>query len=249
MENPMKKIPEQVKRLAVILILIVPLFILARNELIPEDFGKLGHYRASAINEIIDKEIKYAGQNICYECHDDVFEIKQAGFHKDLSCEICHGPAAAHSENPDEFIPTAPRERDSCPLCHEYLPARPTGFPQIVTASHNPVKPCFSCHDAHNPVPPETPKECSACHAEISRAKAMSPHAYVECVTCHVTDAKHKTQPRATLPTKPSDRMFCGQCHSDEVQTAKGIPKIDMNEHEVRYVCWQCHYPHFPEAQ
>ena len=25
-------------------------------------------------------------------------------------------------------------------------------------------------------------------------------------------------------------------------------PHIDMTEHGGRYLCWQCHYPHYPES-
>jgi hypothetical protein len=62
-----KKIPEQVTRLSVLLILLILAFILLRTTLVPHDFGKLGHYRASAIDEIVSQEMKYAGHEICYD--------------------------------------------------------------------------------------------------------------------------------------------------------------------------------------
>lgn len=248
MNSLLKKIPEQIKRLSVIIILVVPLFIIGRNMFVPEDFGELGHYRTSAIDEIIKSEIHYAGQTACYDCHEEIFEDKMNGFHKNLSCEVCHGPSAKHTEDPENNIPIAPRLRQYCVLCHEYLPSRPTGFPQIIASSHNPVKPCIKCHEAHNPKPPQTPKDCAACHATIARSKSVSSHAYIACTTCHETDERHKTKPRDYLPTLPSDRAFCGQCHSVETENEELIPRIEMSSHEVRYVCWQCHYPHYPEA-
>jgi hypothetical protein len=182
------------------------------------------------------------------DCHDDVVDTKYEGYHKTVACETCHGPAAAHTEDSDVAL-TAPRERGRCPLCHEYLASRPTGFPQIVAESHNPLKPCISCHDPHDPVPPETPTECAACHAAIARTKAVSHHVYVGCVQCHETPEEHKVSPRAHRPTKPATREFCGSCHADDAVTEEDIRTIDMDTHGGRYGCWQCHYPHLPEAR
>lgn len=250
MINYWKKIPEQVKRLSVLLLILIITFIFVQSTLVPTDFGEYGHYRGSALNEIASQELKYAGQLACNECHDDVMETKNFGYHKNISCEVCHGPAANHIEDPDLFQPDAPRDRNYCPICHEYIPSRPTGFPQIVSASHNPVKPCITCHDPHDPKPPSGNSiGCEACHTEISRTKMLSYHAYVECTQCHETPDNHEINPRSYLPSKPSERSFCGRCHGLDAESEKGIPRIDLETHEKRYVCWQCHYPHLPEVR
>jgi hypothetical protein len=248
MKTILRKIPDQVIRLSIVLVVLIFFFVLIRIILVPPDFGKYGHFRASAVNEIISQEILYAGQVVCFDCHGDLSEIKNSSYHADVACEACHGPSAAHTENPDSIKPQAPRERGYCPLCHEYLPARPTGFPQIVAASHNPMKACITCHDPHDPKPSETPKECHACHAEIARTKSVSHHVYISCVRCHETPEEHKISPRQVIPDKPISREFCGECHSEGSPDSKGIPKIDLISHYGRYVCWQCHYPHLPEA-
>lgn len=240
--------PEQVKRLVAVLVLFVVLFIPVRNLLIPDDFGQYGHYRASALEENANAEIRYAGHAICYECHDDVVDLKASGYHRGVGCETCHGPAAAHIDDPDVQL-NAPRGRGYCPLCHEYLASRPTGFPQIVSASHNPLKPCITCHDPHDPVPPETPKECEACHAAIARTKAVSHHVYVPCTRCHEAPEEHKVSPRKHLPTKPTSRESCGACHGEDAVGSDAIARVDLATHNQRYVCWQCHYPHLPEAR
>ena len=243
------KIPEQIKRLSVLLILIISLLVTVRHILIPPDFGKYGHYRATAVEEIIAQGMNYAGHEICLDCHDEEVDIKNKGFHKNVSCEVCHGPAAAHVEDEESIELRVPRERGYCPLCHEYLPSRPTGFPQIIAASHNQLKACITCHDPHDPKPPETPKECEACHANISRTKSLSHHVDVPCTRCHETPEEHKVNPRQVLPSKPSTRELCGGCHAKDAMSPKGIPRVDIATHEERYVCWQCHYPHLPEAR
>jgi ribosomal protein S27AE len=98
-------------------------------------------------------------------------------------------------------------------------------------------------------VPPQTPKECSACHAQIARTKLLSHHTFVPCTRCHETPEDHKIIPREFLPSKPTSREFCGECHGIEADSEKGIPRVDLDSHERRYVCWQCHYPHLPEAR
>lgn len=241
--------PGQVKRLVIFIVMLIAVFVPVRNLLIPDDFGRYGHYRASALEDAAALPIKYAGRQVCFDCHDDVVETKLGGYHKNLSCEICHGAAAQHADEPDEFTPDAPRERGKCPLCHGYLASRPTGFPQIVTAGHNPLKPCISCHDPHDPVPPETPKECEACHAAIARTKAVSHHVYLDCTDCHVAPEEHKINPRQHRPSKPDSRAHCGGCHAKDAETSFDTKRVDLDEHGNGYVCWQCHYPHMPEAR
>lgn len=242
-----RKIPEQITRILIVIVLFVASFFIARTLLTPDDFGEIGHFRSSAIQDIISQNIQYTGIEECGDCHDEILEMRNGGFHKNLSCEICHGPAIKHIEDEDYQLP-APRERGYCPLCHEYLPSRPTGFPQIIATRHNPMKSCINCHDPHSPEPPETIKECKACHAEIQSTKSISKHMDLECTKCHNTPSQHKITPRNFLPDKPSSRNFCGECHSEEADSEDDIPRIDLASHEPGYVCWQCHYPHLPET-
>lgn len=249
MLNFWQKIPEQIRRLSILVSILGILFFLIQSQLIPDDFGVYGHYRASAVDEILQQDIRFAGHEICADCHEDIFDSKRIGFHRNLSCEVCHGPAVMHTEEPDEHIPPAPRERGYCPLCHEYSPSRPTGFPQIISAEHNTDKSCISCHDPHTPEPPDTPKECAACHAEIANTKSLSYHKSVPCTYCHTTPDGHKERPHEVLPGKPKTRDLCGECHSPDADSHEEIPRVDLDTHEIRYVCWQCHYPHLPEAK
>ncbi len=243
------KIPDQVVRLAVLFGVAIVALVGARQYLVPKSFGEIGHYRADAIDEIVSRDIKYAGWQLCVECHDVEGEIKDRSYHRTLACEVCHGPGYAHTEDPSEFLPIVPRERgEACLYCHEYLASRPTGFPQILERLHHPMEPCVTCHDPHDPTPPLTPEACSACHAQIARTKAISHHATLECETCHEAVPEHRENPRANLPKKPTDNEFCGQCHARGAQSAAEIPRVDLASHGGRYTCWQCHYPHFPEG-
>lgn len=243
------RIPRQIIGLAFIFVIVIALLIIARILFIPASFGKYGHYRAKAVDEIASKQVKYAGYEACVECHEEIYEPKQKSHHKNLSCESCHGPAAKHVESPDEFIPNAPRERGYCPLCHDYNPSRPTGFPQIITELHNPGKACMACHNPHIPILPHKPEECNACHREISNVKSVSHHAALPCVRCHDVPAKHMINPKFAFASAPVERKFCGGCHDEDAPGSEGISRVNLDTHGERYLCWDCHYPHQPEAK
>jgi hypothetical protein len=243
------KFPQQVISLAIIFAIFITALIVARIILIPKSFGKYGHYRADSVDEIMALPINYAGSDACYDCHDDIVDTKKTSNHKGVGCEVCHGPAAKHVDAPDEFTPDAPRERGQCPLCHGFNTSRPTGFPQIITEQHNPGKPCMNCHEPHNPVLPHSPEECSACHREIANKTKVSHHSTLDCETCHEVAKNHTTSPRLAVAKKPTGRDFCGECHDEGASSPRSVPKIDLSEHNERYLCWDCHYPHFPEAR
>lgn len=240
---------QQVSRLVIIFGLLIAGLLVARHYFVPPTFGTEGHYRTTAIDSVMALPTHYAGQQICAECHDEIVAVKKVSRHSSLACEVCHGPAAAHVEDPDSFKPRAPRERGYCPLCHGYNASRPTGFPQIDTTIHNPGKPCIACHNPHEPVTPHVPEQCSACHGEIARTKAVSHHAPLACVRCHNAPDEHKVNPRAVRPSKPQTRELCGECHAKGSDAPIEILRVDMAEHGKGYVCWQCHYPHHPEVK
>ena len=240
--------PQQLSRLLVLFAIFTGSLVAARHWLIPATFGERGHYRAAAVDDIQKLPVRYAGREACATCHPDVAAVHGAARHQTVSCEVCHGPAAAHTESPSDNKLPAPRERGYCPLCHGYDASRPTGFPQIDPVAHNPLKPCITCHQPHQPEPPHTPEECSACHGEIARTKAVSRHVMLACTECHATPVKHKLTPRLVRPDKPRAREFCGRCHATDAKSPREIPRIDLETHGGRYLCWQCHYPHHPEG-
>jgi hypothetical protein len=241
--------PQQVKRLAIVFALLIAALLAIRHWLVPPTFGKLGHYRAAAIDELVAQPVRYAGEPVCVDCHDDIGETKATSRHSNVACEVCHGPAAPHADDPDAYQPPAPRQRGYCPLCHGYHPSRPTGFPQIDPLMHNPVKPCITCHDPHQPTTPHVPEECSACHGEIARTKSVSHHALIPCVRCHQADEGHKVNPRLVRANKPLGRELCGECHAKGAEAPKEIPRVSMATHGNGQLCWQCHYPHLPEVE
>ncbi len=245
----MARIPQQLIPLAILFTLLMVVFVAARRQFVPESFGDLGFYRADALKEISSQEPKYVGAETCGECHDDIYEIKANSYHKGVACEACHGAGYMHVDSPAENELLAPRERDYCPVCHGYNPSRPSGFPQIIATVHNPGKPCMSCHNPHNPTLPHTPEECSACHRSIANEKLVSNHTELPCTQCHQVPEEHRINPRLVRAEKPTSSATCGMCHAEDADGREGIPRVDMETHGERKVCWQCHYPHSPEGK
>jgi len=246
MKHLVAKLPDALVRvMAVFLVVLVAALVL--RTVLPASLKDDKLHVKTTIDREMAKPIHYAGSDVCAGCHEE-YNLKKSGYHAGLSCETCHGTAKIHADNPTEVKPEAPRMREFCTLCHAFDPSRPTGFPQINPAAHNPLKPCISCHNPHDPKPPSTPQECEACHGEIARTKAISPHVLLECTTCHSVPDGHKITPRAVRAVIPAVREFCGKCHAKD-SVNKETPKIDIASHGGRYLCWQCHYPHMPEVK
>jgi hypothetical protein len=244
------KLPEQVTRLGVVIAAIVAVVLLLRFVILPDSaFSARPHQAATVVREMA-KPVVHAGVAVCRECHEEQFELKYGGKHRNIGCENCHGPAAVHAADENAAKPPLPREREACLACHGYDSSRPNGFPQVDPLVHKPRKKCVSCHDPHDPVPPKPPTDCTGCHGRIEHTKALSSHALLPCASCHVVEEQHMTEPRLALPTKPDTREACGRCHvPGSTDPAASKVTIDMAAHGGTYVCWECHYAHLPEGR
>jgi uncharacterized CHY-type Zn-finger protein len=123
-----------------------------RHFVVPKSFGEYGHYRGDAMGEIAAKPVKFAGHQTCEMCHSDVLEVKSAGKHAHVNCEACHGPLAAHANDPASVVPTLPDTTVLCARCHTASAAKPASFPQVNPAEHSGGVPCKTCHNPHSPV-------------------------------------------------------------------------------------------------
>jgi hypothetical protein len=142
---------EHLFRLAAIFVAGLLVFAVARAELVPEDFGRLGHYRASAIDEIRARPIVHAGQKACAECHGDVIEARLPSRHKALSCEACHGALARHAAGDDTFTFGKPDAQPLCIRCHATKTGKPERYPRVDVKDHAGDEACTSCHKPHDP--------------------------------------------------------------------------------------------------
>lgn len=142
---------EHLVRLALVLVAGVILFLVIRHAIVPASFGRYGHYRADALDDIRARPVSFAGKAVCESCHEDVMKTKNAGAHAGVACEACHGPTAAHTDDPMANHAMKPDPATLCVRCHAADPAKPKNFPQVVAKDHAGDVSCGQCHQPHSP--------------------------------------------------------------------------------------------------
>lgn len=142
--------PPQVLRLFLLVIGIVTIYSIARYVLTPSSFRQYGWYRGDALMELQAREPSFAGRKACDECHSDEYQKLAKHEHKTLSCEGCHGPGQAHSNDPrkDNIEKSS---YAACLRCHEANVSRPKWHKQIVSRQHYTGSKCTECHVPHSP--------------------------------------------------------------------------------------------------
>jgi hypothetical protein len=151
-------------RIVVVMLVAGVLGIGLRALLIPDSFGRYGHYRADAIQDEMNREIRNGTNASCMACHPYIKEMHFSGVHKTVSCEFCHGPVADHIQY-DKVIAKLPKKqggeiRALCLRCHnQIIRARPkesikmVSMPDHLQKKHvNLEHNCDQCHNVHAPL-------------------------------------------------------------------------------------------------
>lgn len=142
--------PPQLKRLIPNFIVFIGLFLLVRHLLIPDSFGKYGHYRADVLQEIESTPAVFADKEDCHACHSDIHEQILEDAHAEISCLACHGPGNLHVEDPLPGNIAKGNTREFCGRCHEKNAARPSYVVfQVDMETHNIEGDCIDCHNPH----------------------------------------------------------------------------------------------------
>jgi hypothetical protein len=143
---------EHLLRLAALFVVGITLFGGLRWLLVPEDYGVIGAYRASALTQNQARPMVYAGRLACMECHSDVADALTTNAHASIGCESCHGAMAAHAADPG-VAAVRPDARTTCAICHVPDSAKPAGFKTVDFVEHAGTESCGSCHQPHAPRP------------------------------------------------------------------------------------------------
>jgi DnaJ-class molecular chaperone len=97
-------------------------------------------------------QIHYAGQQACFECHQDIEDLKAQDVHSQINCETCHGPGQKHVESSALADILKPAGREFCGRCHSMNAAKKKdAIFQIDLKEHNTDKNCIECHNPHQP--------------------------------------------------------------------------------------------------
>ncbi len=150
---------KHVFRIVILVAAVLVVVLLARGFLAPRSFGLYGRFRGDNVAEQMNaRPVLHGGAAACGECHPDQSTRRSAGAHRDVSCEICHGPLGAHVKADGAVVkPQVDRSFGLCARCHRKVAGRPEKFPQVDLEKHvnGPVegKVCLQCHDPHSPKP------------------------------------------------------------------------------------------------
>ena len=145
-------VPPQIPRLALAFGIFISLFLVLRHILVPDTFGKYGHYRAASLIDNAKPEIHYAGQLACFTCHQNIEDKKSQDVHSEIHCETCHGPGEKHAVSSKKEDIMKPSGREFCGKCHSLNAAKlKSAVFQIDLAKHNIGKNCIECHNPHQP--------------------------------------------------------------------------------------------------
>jgi hypothetical protein len=146
-------------------------FLAVRAKAVPNDFGALGHFRASAITEAAAREPRHIGSDACSDCHAEVSKAWAAGRHSTPQCENCHGPGMLHvkvvSEDSVDAYPDRIKNNpkalrvttgiQECEWCHLRTFERPSTLKSIknverhISENRGTFTPRSKCTDCHNP--------------------------------------------------------------------------------------------------
>jgi len=192
----------------------------------------------------------------CATCHEDTAAAFTAGPHGramakvspgilEGACGSCHGPAAAHVDDPSaENIEGHPGQQ-VCAACHV---DRVGGLELNMPAHPRNDVACLDCH-ASGHSDPGTPHMlrkpvgtlCASCH-QLEAAQFQRPYAHRKgaqepfpCTACH---DPHGASRRGTL-TLLSNGGVCIECH-----TGKAGPFVYPHPPQEVDGCTGCHEPH-----
>jgi len=151
-------------RIVLGIVILAVLGFIGKTVLTPKSFGTYGYYRADAIEEEANIDIRHWTNAPCFSCHAYEANIHLNGTHETISCEFCHGPYADHVKNGKKTgsLPVKKGEeiKTLCLRCHnKAIQARPeeviktVAMPehlkdQKVKLTHT----CNQCHHVHAPL-------------------------------------------------------------------------------------------------
>jgi DmsE family decaheme c-type cytochrome len=191
----------------------------------------------------------YADTAVCLDCHQDVADALAMTQHgksgysqlSDHGCQGCHGPAAAHADDPgdESLIPSiddlsADEQTAICQGCHK-------GGQQFFWNSGTHKKrnlSCATCHSVHNPASAASQLKAptvAGTRATFGAASVDALRTQELCFECH-KDVRAETWKRSHHPLREGE-ISCADCHNPHgTQNESMLRTASVNE-----TCYGCH--------
>jgi hypothetical protein len=188
---------------AMLLLVVLGVALLVLGAAASSLYAQYGFHPEANARAWANRSPAYADPNTCAGCHAVEQAALRASSHVSISCESCHGPAAAHAAaSPAASVHVFRPAGGMCATCHERVVGRPASFPQLDPGTHYDLVPCLRCHAAHS-VAATRP-------TRISHPLANLP----ACGTCH------GPQGMEGLPQshEPSNDDVCLSCHAPDLR-------------------------------
>jgi predicted CXXCH cytochrome family protein len=200
--------PAHIVRLLLLLGGFLILAVAARNYVLDPSYYQFGDYRGDAVIEEAAYPPQFRGAAYCQGCHGERHTEWTSGVHRNVKCEVCHGPAREHPA--DGPLPIPDDTMKLCTICHEAMPGRPAAQPQIVIAEHpvphdGPLQ-CLTCHNPHSPKiggqeePVAAEAAVTPAAAETAAPVQISKRLIVlttPCTPCHGADGRNSVMSAA----------------------------------------------------
>jgi len=200
--------PAHIVRLLLLLAGFLILAVAGRNYVLDPSYYQFGDYRGDAVIEEAAYPPQFRGAAYCQGCHGERHTEWTSGVHRNVKCEVCHGPAREHPA--DGPLPIPDDTMKLCTICHEAMPGRPAAQPQIVIAEH-PVPhdgalQCLTCHNPHSPKiggeeePVAAEAAVAPAAAETAAPVQISKRLVVlttPCTPCHGADGRNSVMSAA----------------------------------------------------
>jgi DmsE family decaheme c-type cytochrome len=181
----------------------------------------------------------YVGQATCVACHTlesqnwahtihaKVFDLNPRNQLELTGCEACHGPGAAHVQNP----------------------AAPLSIIRFSRRSQNPIlqqnAQCLTCHQGGQRIFWQASAHqtrdlgCSDCHNPMAKFSIRGLQARTSinetCMSCHRTQ-RTEFRRRSHMPLFEG-KISCSDCHNPHGSTTPPLLKADS----VNETCYNCH--------
>jgi predicted CXXCH cytochrome family protein len=157
-----------------------------------------------------------------------------------IGCESCHGPAAAHAEDPENVKPFAEVDDQVCGACHSRgASADGHAFPADYRPGDDLATHFTPQISAQTTWPDGSARMNHQQYTDWNLENTMQQDESTSCISCHLV---HETGVEPGQLAAPTNELCVG-CHSDKIAIIDHIPYHEKASRTHTFLCSDCHMP------